>query len=356
MDQRLLNQHIAGEKFERPEEVVSWMGAMQAQDYGQAVWAVGLRTRRGTLADVEQAISEGKIVRTWPMRGTLHFVAPEDAKWIMQITADQRLRADRRRQEQLDLDAAVLDRSCQVFYDALHGGRRATRPEMMSLLENAGIPAVSQRGYHILWYASLNGLICLGPMQGKQQTFVLLDEWAPGARAISGDEALAELARRYFTSHGPALVQDFAWWAGLTLGKARSGVAAAGAALLSETLDGKEYWLARDALPVSMPDRGCVYLLPGFDEYLLGYTDRSRVLPQEQAPKIVPGANGVFRPMVVVDGQVVGTWKRTAKKKGVEIRAELFSPRPALEEGLRAEAQRYSEFLGLPLASFDLEK
>ncbi len=224
---RLSNQHIAGEKFEKPEEVVKWMGALQAQDYGQSVWAIGLRTRSGTLADVERAIEDGTIIRTWPMRGTIHFVPPEDARWMLKLSAARMLAADGRRMAQLELTVDILVRCQDLFYHALSGGKRLSRPDLMTLLEDAGISTQHQRGYHILWYCAQNGVICLGPMQGKQQTFELLDEWSPGSRDLPREEALAELARRYFSSHGPATVHDFAWWAGLTVTDARLGLEAA---------------------------------------------------------------------------------------------------------------------------------
>ena len=354
--QRQLNQCINGMKFEQPEEVVRWMGAMQAQDYGQAVWAIGLRTQSATLTGVERAIAEGKILRTWPMRGTIHFVPAQDAKWMVRLSAQRMIASGRRRREGLGLDETTLERGKQLFFDALNGGRRLTRAAMFTLLENAGIPPANQRGYHVLGYAALTGLICIGPMQGKQQTFVLLDEWAPGPRDFSGEEALAELARRYFASHGPATLYDFAWWAGLPLKDARLGAAAARPALSSAVAGEKEYWWAGDLPEQATADQPeDVQLLPGFDEYLLGYTDRSDVLDGGHAQKVVPGNNGMFRPMVVVNGQVSGAWKRTVKKKALEITLEPFTPLAAAEETIRAAAQRYSRFLELPLSSLSIE-
>lgn len=230
---RLYNQRIVGPRCADPAEVVRWLGAMQAQDYHQALWATGLRSRRSTVADVEQAIADGKILRTWPMRGTIHFVPSEDARWMLQLTASRVLARDGRRQEQLGLDEAIMERCKELFYDALQGGRRLLRSEMLSLLEAAGISTSNQRGYHILWYVSQTGLICLGPMQDKQQTFVLLDEWAPGVRALSRKEALGELATRYFASHSPATIHDCAWWTGLTVADAKAGLESARSGLIS---------------------------------------------------------------------------------------------------------------------------
>jgi hypothetical protein len=186
--QRLFNQRIDGEKFEKPEEVVRWLGAIQAQDYLQSLWAIGLRLRSANLADIERAIADGKIVRTWPMRGTIHFVPSEDAKWMLKLSASRMIAKDRRRLEQLGLDDEIMERCKELFYDALRGNKRLSRPDMMKLLEDAGISTKNQRGYHILWYISQTGLICLGPIQDKQQTFVLLDEWVPDPRELSREK------------------------------------------------------------------------------------------------------------------------------------------------------------------------
>lgn len=348
---RLYNQRIAGEQCERPEDVVRWLGAIQAQDYLQALWAIGLRTRQPSASAVEQAIADGKIIRTWPMRGTIHFVPPEDARWMLKLSASRMIAADQRRLEQLELDYATIERCKELFYDALKGGKRLARSNMMQLLEDAGISGKHQRGYHILWHTAQSGLICIGPMQDKEQTFALLDEWAPHARELSREEALAELARRYFTGHGPATIHDFAWWAGITVTDAKAGLEAVKSGLLWEKIDGKAYWMTKDTPDHSAYDPSRVHLLPGFDEYLLGYKDRGAVLAAEHASKIVPGGNGIFLPTIVVGGQVVGMWKRILKKKSVDISLTHFTQHRASEASMVEAARCYSAFLGLPLSS-----
>lgn len=348
---RLLSQGLGDRPFNRPEDVVRHMGAMQAQDYAQALWAVAVRTSHSTLADVETAISERRIVRTWPMRSTIHFVPPEDAEWMLALAAPRRIAAAKGRLAQLEIDAATLMRTTALLAAALQGGNRLTRPAVMALLEGAGISTGGQRGYHLVWHAAQTGLICFGPMEGKQQTFVLLDEWVPDARKLSGDAALAELAKRYFLSHGPATVNDFAWWAGLTLTDARRGLAAAGPGLVAAAIAGREVWLASEAQGLTAPAAPHVRLLPGFDEFLLGYTDRSDVLDAAHAPHIVPGGNGVFKPTVVAGGQVVGTWRKRATAKALHIEVAPFRPLDGLEEALRHEAERVAGAAGLPLAS-----
>lgn len=351
---RLLNQRIAGERFDRPDEVVQWMGAMQAQDYRQALWAIGLRTTAATLADVTEAIANRAIVQTWLMRGTLHVVAAENAQWMLELLAPRRLAADRSRRAQLELDDSLLARCAQLIQDALRGGRRLTRSGVMRLLEQARISPSGQRGYHILWYLAQIGLICLGPMRDKEQTIVLLDEWVPASRRLAREDALAELADRYFTSHGPATVDDFANWAGLTLSDARVGLEAVRDGLLAERRDAKVYWVAANAPDHTKHNTSGVYLLPGFDEYLLGYKDRGDVLAPAHAHDVAPGGNGIFFPIIVAGGQVVGTWKRALKQRGVAITLSPFTPLGISKERLADAARRFSDFLDVPLVSTEI--
>lgn len=343
--QRLTSQHIAQHDFVQPADVVRWMGAMQAQDYLQALWAVGVRTQAATFASIEQAIAELKIIRTWPMRGTIHFVLPEDAGWMLRLCASRTITRSKRRQEQLELDSTTLDRSQKLFSETLRGGKRLSRSAMLQVLEDAGISTEGQRGYHILGYLAQLGLICIGPMENKAQTFLLLEECVTHPKRLSREDSLTELAKRYFVSHGPATVQDFAWWSGLTLTDSRAGLEGAKAALISEKIEGKDYWMSADS---ALSSSGEMVLLPGFDEYLLGYTDRSAVLHPQHAQKVCPGSNGIFFPVIVSGGQIVGTWKRTIKKNAVVMTHQPFS-NVSKAEAFQVAAQRYGQFLGLPV-------
>ncbi|MFT3772361.1 MAG: winged helix DNA-binding domain-containing protein [Minicystis sp.] len=329
---RVHRQLLGAERAATPLEVVRRLGALQAQDYGSVLWSIGARLREGTEGDVERAFADGSIVRSWPIRGTLHVVPGEDLRWMLGITAARTLSSRASRREELGVSAAVLRRCEDQLAAALAGGRALTRDEVMALWEHAGISTAGQRGYHALATLALQGLICFGPRQGKQDTFVLLDEWVPRPRELAPDEALAELARRYFTSHGPAADTDFARWCGIPLGQARAARAAAG--------------VAEGAAPAarSAPH---VVLLPGFDEYVLGYTDRGDVLDAEHAPRIVPGNNGVFLPTLLVDGRVRGTWKAQHTQRRVRITLDPFVniPARARNEAVRA-AERYAAFVG----------
>jgi len=347
--QRLHNQHIAQPTFNTPAEVVGWLGAIQAQDYLGALWTIGLRMNQATEAAIEQAVADRTIIRTWPMRGTLHFVAPEDARWMLNLLTPPVIARTAPRHRQLELDQAVFARSKGLFVKALQGGKQLTREDMYAVLERGKISSVGQRGYHILVQLAQEGLICWGPRSDKQQTFVLLDEWIPQSCQLDRDEALAAVATRYFTGHGPATLPDFMWWTGLKAADARTALDLAAGQLAQASVDGKSYWMAQDTPALHNPAPS-VYLLPGFDEYMLGYTDRSAALAPQDAPKIHPGGNGVFSPTIVVDGRVVGSWKRTVKKRAVTVEFTPFRPFTAPEQDVIAEAAgRYGDFLGLPV-------
>lgn len=345
---RLHNQQIAGTHFDQPEQVVAWLGGMQGQDYPGAKWSIGLRLPKATDADVERAIDERKIIRTWPMRGTLHFVAAADVRWILALTSPKNIAGSARRRQNLELDDKTLARSREVFTKTLQGGKQKSRDDIYAVLESAGISTAGQRGYHILWNAALHGLICFASTTDKEQNFALLEEWVAPAPAKARDEALAELALRYFTSHGPATIKDFIWWSGLGAGEARTGFEAIKAHLVQESVNRQTCWMSPD---ICVPkEEASVFALPGFDEYLLGYQDRSAILDAENAEKICPGGNGMFASTIIIDGKVAGTWKRTIKKSSISISAASFAKLSKAQQGsFKQAAERYAMFMGLPL-------
>ncbi|MGH8026392.1 MAG: winged helix DNA-binding domain-containing protein [Pseudoxanthomonas sp.] len=346
---RLHRQRIAGGKFESPVEVVSWMGAMQAQDYASSLWAIGVRMRQATQALVEQAIAERRIVRTWPMRGTLHFVAAEDARWMSSLMAPRVIASNKARlQREFGIDDAVLARSRKVLTKALRDGQRLARGEVYAVLEGAGIATAKQRGIHITGRLAQEGLLCLGPRADKQPTFVLLEEWIAHSRAMEREQALAELARRYFHSHGPATLQDFAWWSGLTVKDVQLAIELAGDPLAQEVIGGRIY-LHSGGEPEPTDACGDPHLLPSFDEYLVAYKDRSDTVEARFSQQVI-GINGLFNASMVIDGRVVGTWKRSVGKTEAVI--ELAPFRALLKKELKAlerSARRYGEFMGLPV-------
>jgi hypothetical protein len=343
---RLLRQQIAKPAFTTPAEVVHGLGAMQAQDYLGALWAVGLRTKGATEQSVEEALAAKAIVRTWPMRGTIHFVSPADVRWLLELLTPRVVQSFQSRLRELGIDSQTVARSADVLTKALEGGRQLTRPEIYATLAEAGISASGQRGNHILGQLSQSRLLCFGARSGKQPTFTLLEEWAPGAKSLPRDEALATLALRYFTGHGPATVQDLVWWSGLTVTDAKAALAMVAAQLDCEELGGQSYYFARQSGGPSSHS-GEVYLLPPFDEYLIGYRDRSAALDPIYNQLVVPGGNGIFNPIIVIDGQVAGTWKRVFKRDTVVITFSPFAPwgdehAPALI----AAAEEYARFVG----------
>jgi hypothetical protein len=340
--QRLLSQRLLWPTFETAVDVVRWFGAIQAQEYLFALWALGLRMRQATEATIERAIADQRIVRTWPMRGTLHFVAPEDARWMLGLLTPRVIARSAGRYRQLGLDEAVFARSRDIVEPALAGGKQLTRKAIAELLEAAGIATSGGRALHILGHLAQRGVICFGARQGKQATFTLLDDWAPKGRALARDEALAELAERYFTSHGPATVRDFVWWSGLTTADARAGIGMAEARLARETIEGQTYWRASAAPPVQRSAPGA-HLLPAFDEYTVAYRDRGAVA--DPAHALV--SQQFLSPTIVVNGQVVGNWQRTIKKETVVITTSYFAePDESAAQAVAAAAARYGSFLG----------
>jgi hypothetical protein len=342
----MINQQIAQPKLARPHQVVQWLGAVQAQDYLGALWAVGLRMPSATEQTIEQALAERTIVRTWPMRGTIHFVAPADVRWMQELLTPRVVQRSKSRREQLGLDAKTLAASAEVIARALEGGRQLPRSTMYELLEQAGIDTGNQRGLHILGQLAHDQLICFGARAGKQPTFALLHEWAPEARSKPRDEALAELAKRYFSGHGPATLQDFMWWSGLTATEGRAGLGAAAGQLGREQIGGQEYYFAQ-AQPTSPVSPREAFLLPPYDEFLVGYRDRSASLDPRHNALIVPTSNGVFSPIVVVGGRVVGTWRRVLKRDTVEM---IFSPFASWDDdqiaAIKDAAEHYGRFVG----------
>lgn len=349
--QRLRQQAITDPRFAAPADVVRWFGAMQAQDYLGALWAVGLRMQAATEAMVEAAIADRSIVRTWPMRGTLHFVAAEDVRWMQGLLTPRVIARDRARIERdFGLDAATLKCCRRIVGKALAAGTPMTRSALYAALDAGGIASAGQRGLHVTGRLAHEGLLCLGPRAGKQPTFVLLDAWLPATPHKAHDEALAELARRYFGSHGPATAQDFAWWSGLTVKDAQAGIALAQAHLASDSIDGATYWWSSDALQPAAANS--VHLLPPFDEYLVAYKNRSAALDAAHGRQVI-GINGLVNASIVVDGRVVGTWKRSVGKDAVMLTptflmpAGLASIKRSGAAAVKREARRYGSFLGM---------
>lgn len=347
--QRLAQQRLTHNQFQTPEEMVAWLGAVQAQDYQGALWSLGLRLQPTTEGVIEQAFNEGRILRTHIMRPTWHFVTPADIRWLLALTAPRVNAANIYRVRQLELDDDQFKRSQDVIVKTLQGGHTLTRAELGAALTEAGIGVQGQRLAYIMMRAELDAVVCSGSRRGKQFTYALLDERAPQARSLSRDEALAELTRRYFTGHGPAAVSDFVWWSGLTTADAREGLAAVTADLAHMVVNGETYYFS-PAMPPAPPSE-TAFLLPMFDEFWLGYTSADRT--RRGGPEKVQ--NAMTRPSVVIDGQNVGSWQRTVKQKTAVIEfAASVSLTPTQETAVAAAAQCYGAFVGLPVVLINL--
>ena len=342
---RLQNQQIAATRFERAEEVVRWMGAVQAQDFTAAKWAVGQRTQDPKDAKVEQEFTDGNILRTHVMRPTWHFVAPEDIRWMLKLTAPRVKAASAYYLRQLGLDAAELKRSNLVIEKALRGGKQLRRDELAVVLEKANIPAINQRLTYLVMNAELDGVICSGARRGKQFTYALLDERTPKTKTLGRDEALAELTLRYFRSHGPATLQDFIWWSGLTTAEAKAGLEMVKTQFRCEDVNHQTFWFC-DQRPPAKETIPSASLLSNYDEYIVGYAERSAIYDESHNHKLDGRGGVLFMHTILINGRIAGTWKRTIKTKTAEIELNPFTPLTKTDQlALKTELERFGKFL-----------
>lgn len=347
---RMYNQQLQHPTIKTAGELVSWLGAVQAQEYHGGKWALGLRLPDSVEADIEHAIADKSITRISFMRGTLHFVPSADVRWMLPLFQEKIHRGVMgvSRQHKLGFEDSTFLKAKDILAKTLEGGKQLIRPELNEALKAGGIDS-NNMGYLLLVQrAQIDGLCCYGVNRGKQQTFTLLEEWLPPAKMLSRDEALAEMARRYFFSHGPATVHDYSWWTGLTIGESKIGLDAIQSELVSETIEGKTYWQLppKNRPPLVTPS---AYLLPTYEEFLIAYKDRSASVREEYVEKWNRG-NTTFASTIMIDGKVTGMWKREIKKKSVSITMEHYVDLTAAErEALHVAAQRYADFHGLTL-------
>lgn len=345
---RLFQQQIQQPHFSTASDVVQWLGALQGQDYAAVKWAIGCRIPASTDQDIEAAFRQGHIIRTWAMRGTLFVIHPADYRWIVGLFGQRQIAGRKGRRTNLGLDDDTLHRAESIILNALAGGKRASRKELCAVLEAHAISTSGQRGIHILSHLSLLGMLYQADAPKNDTVFLRTDETLPPTPDLSREEAIAELARRYFTSHGPATIHDFGWWSSLPMGEARKGLASIEHDLVKVEIDGVPYYCA-DVSPAPPPSPRAD-VLPAFDEYLLGYKDRELVLDPVHAEKVCPGNNGVFQPLLLIDGQIVGIWKRVTKANNVTVTLQPFEALPADHLiALQNSTRRYADFVGLPL-------
>jgi hypothetical protein len=344
---RLKNQQLATTEFNTPKQLVGWMGAMQAQDYNQAKWAIGVRMPHWTEVQIEEAFNKGEILRTHLMRPTWHFVSADDIYWMLELTSPQIRTVLNTRHRELGITELLVNNSYLVIEEAINSSEQKamTREELVEELGRAGIPTDLQRTSHIMLRAEIDGILCSGPLKGKKQTYALLHKRVPQKITLTKEEAAVRLAKSYFLSHGPATLADFIWWSGLPAKMARNALESIKNDLHSVRVASETYWFSGSAVKTRKP-ADSVYLLPAYDEFLISYKNRSASITEEDHKKAI-SSNGIFRPVVLVNGHISGLWKKVVKKDRIIIETEYFRPHNETErQSIAKAADLYRHFAG----------
>ena len=346
-ERRLANQLLTTRGLEQAADVVRSLGAVQAQDYAGAKWALAQRMRHATDASIERELSAGHILRTHVLRPTWHFVAPADIRWMLALTGPRVNQAMAYHGRVNELTPSIIRRSNDAIAKALSGGKHLTRTELGVALSRARIRNTSgQRLAHLVMRAELDAIVCSGVRRGNQFTYALLDERVPPAELIERDDALLRLARRYFSTRGPATARDFAWWSGLAMSDVKRALQIAGPEIEKIALGEDVMWFIPSRSPKRVPS---AHLLPNYDEYFIGYKNRNAIGERLGHVKAVIGGDARVSNVVVVDGQLVGGWKRTVDKKRIIVDIVLWCRLTAAEKGRVATAgQAYSRFVDGP--------
>lgn len=344
---RLYNQQIAESAFTKPAEIVSYLGAMQAQDFGMAKWAIGLRVPGLIDSDVETAFNNGEILRTHVLRPTWHFVSPEDIRWMIELTAPRINALSAYYYRATELDAKIFKKTNNIIAKALRDNNYLTRPAIQKLLEKANIKAEGQRLSYIMMRAELDAIICSGPRRGKQFTYALIDERAPAAKSLPEQEALAALTLRYFTTRGPATLNDYATWSSLSMQHAKEGVNLLGEKLNTELIDGTAYIFCKQQAAAKPSTKiQTTFLLPDYDEYAIGYKDRTLLFGERKNAVNTKEENPVFYHSLIVDGVSAGVWQKTANKKAVDVEITLTKKLSKIkQQAINKAVKKYLAFV-----------
>ena len=334
-DVRLISQKVAAPDFKTPEEIVSWMGAMQAQDYSMAKWAIGVRLPDTSDKKVEAAIDKGEILRIHVLRPTWHFIPAADIYWMLELSRTKIKSSFRSRDKELELTETVIVKTQSILEKILSNVSGLTREEISAEFIRAGIRTDANRLSHILVHAELIGLVCSGPIKEKKLTYSLLHERIPPKKDIPRDEALARLAGKYFRSRCPATLEDFIWWSNLSATDARNAVESLKNDFFPETIGSSKYWLPY-SFSIEVRKKTSLHLLPAYDEFLIAYKDRSSSLSPVNNKRTV-SVNGIFYPLIVVNGQVAGLWKRITQKNKVLVSTDFFQAPDKIIKNLIAE-------------------
>ena len=344
---RLQNQRLSSTTFTTAQEVVTYLGAVQSQDYAGAKWAIGQRMVEASDAALDQAFNDGSILRTHVLRPTWHFVSPEAIRWMLKLTAPRVHAANALMYRQLELNRAILKKSYKILEKSLRGNQQLTRTELASALSNARIQAEGVRLGYIMMSAELDGIVCSGGRRGKQFTYALIEERVPPVKEISLEGALTELMKRYFSTRSPATLQDFTWWSGLTMSDAKRGIEIIAAEFQRQETNGQTYWFPHASLN-GKAKSPTVYLLPNYDEYFIGFKDRSAIGELATRANIEKNDPSLFAHIIILDGQVAGGWKRRLEKQKVLVEIQPIAKFSSEEkQAIAAAVEKYGRFLGL---------
>ena len=346
INKRMANQQLSEPHHSTIKKLVSYMGALQAQDFAMSKWAIGLRMNAITESAVEAAINKGDIIRTHALRPTWHLVAADDVYWMLELTAPAIKARMKTNDKKLEITEALYKKTNKIIEKALEKSQ-LSRDELMQELEKKKIVITENRSSHFLMHAELDGIICSGKVNNNKHSYALLSERVKMKKAFTKEEALHELAVRYFQSHGPAKVSDFMWWSGLTGKAAANAVATFGKSFIKESFRKETYWLKSDAKPAINKNK--IALLPAYDEYIISYNDRNAIVENEAAKKVI-SSNGIFWPVILINGKVAGKWSRKITNDEVKINADFFASVPAsIKTKFKKQALAYAKFLNKKL-------
>ena len=339
---RLYNQLLAGNKFTCPAEIVSWLGAMQSQNYEMAKWGIGVRLPGTTSQQIEKAFNEGDILRTHVLRPTWHFVIPEDIHWMLELTAPRIRRSFDGYIRMSGVKSETIHKGQDIAMLILEEYGHLTRQQLAEHLLLRGVELPEVRGLsYLMMNAEIDGLVCSGQIMGTQHTYALLNQRVPKKKVLSKEEMLEKLARKYFSSHGPATLDDYQWWSGLIKTDAKKGIESIKDDFISEEINGKTYWMPND---IQTPPGNMSHLLPAFDEFVVSYKDRSEIIDETYYRKVLT-INGLFSPTIHYNGKAVGTWKAVANKKETGAQLSFFETTPEkIQERFDKQIKNYEIF------------
>ncbi|MDR0754946.1 MAG: winged helix DNA-binding domain-containing protein [Prevotellaceae bacterium] len=340
---RAVSQQLVNPTFDEAKDLVSWMGAIQAQDYNMCKWAIGVRLKSCKISAVETALNKGDILRTHIMRPTWHLVAAEDIRWMLDLCGEKIKTARSASDKYLEISEKLYLQTNDKIAKMLEGNNHLTRLEIADNLNRFGIKTDALRMSHFMYRAEAEGIVCSGTDKGRQQSYALIDERVEPAKKINKDEALAKLATRYFKSHSPASLQDFNWWSGLSVADCKYAISLIDKDLIKEKKSKTVLFVHQSSGTKSdFSEYAC--FLPPFDEYLISYKNRASVIdPQYQLHAFTK--NGIFRPIIMYNGKIVGTWNKTLNKNKMEIKTQLFDENLKTDSDLLKKAEnKYLSF------------